>query len=118
MTSIPSAEEMSLQHAQESLRDRYDPDNPAHDYREQMRHLDNGICRALHALQYRTTGRDPKMSGYAYAEIPQWVLLQWLGYNRMAAQAIEARRAETGTGSVHESAVAKPCAQPPQGPSS
>jgi len=27
------------------------------------------------------------------------------------AQAIEARRAETGTGSVHESAVAEPCAQ-------
>jgi hypothetical protein len=36
----------------------------------------------------------------------------------LLAQAIEARRAETGTGSVHESAVAKPCAQPPQGPSS
>jgi len=31
------------------------------------------------------------------------------------AQAIEARRAETGTGSVYESAVAKPCAQSPAG---
>lgn len=32
-----------------------------------------------------------------------------------AAQAIEARRAETGTGSVHESAVPQGCAQTPSG---
>lgn len=45
-----------------------------------------------------------------------WFVRQWM---RDAAQAIEARRAKTGTGLVEdESAVPKECAQtPPQSPS-
>lgn len=37
--------------------------------------------------------------------------LGWVYDPARAAQAIKARRAETGTGSVHESAVLKGCAQ-------
>jgi len=39
---------------------------------------------------------------YRYQWLPEGVEFEWLD-----AQAIEARRAETGTGSVHESAVPK-----------
>jgi len=45
-------------------------------------------------------------SDYAMAKILHDVAV-WDLSNRLAAQAIEARRAETGTGSVHESAVAE-----------
>ena len=63
-------------------------------------------------LVYRSTGRDPKPNGFSFAEVPEWQLRQWLDLAENNAQAIEARRAETHSGSVaDESAVAKPCAQ-------
>jgi hypothetical protein len=46
-----------------------------------------------------------------WAGIVRTCPLCFASYDRLA-QAIEARRAETGTGSVHESAVATPCANP------
>lgn len=37
-----------------------------------------GIAHELERLKYRTTGRDPKLNGYEYAEVPAWLLRQWL----------------------------------------
>ena len=55
-----------------------------------------------------------KTDGYLAAKVPDWLLRQWIA--ALTAQAIEARRAETGTGSVHESAVGESqCAQTPSG---
>lgn len=36
------------------------------------------IRHYLANLQYRQTGRDPMANGYAYAEVPDWALRQWL----------------------------------------
>lgn len=49
------------------------------------------------------TGTSPNSGANAQALAGAW---NWL-HEQCAAQAIEARRAETGTGSVHESAVRK-----------
>lgn len=41
-----------------------------------------GVERALRHhlanLKFKPTGRDPKSDGYAYAEVPDWALRQWL----------------------------------------
>ncbi len=31
-------------------------------------------------LQHRSTGRDPKVSGFEFAELPSWQLRQWLSH--------------------------------------
>jgi hypothetical protein len=48
------------------------------------RHLDN--------LQHRQTGRDPKTNGYAYAEVPDWTLRQWLAKAEALVALIAAAR--------------------------
>lgn len=45
-------------------------------------HLDN--------LKYRQTGQDPKTNGFAYAEVPDWQLRQWL---EAITEAVAAERA-------------------------
>jgi len=46
-------------------------------------------------LIFRSTGRDPNNTGYAFAEVPDWQLRQWLEIVDDAAQAMSARSAET-----------------------
>lgn len=40
-------------------------------------------------LKHRTTGRDPKSNGYAYAEVPDWALRQWLSRIELVIGGIE-----------------------------
>lgn len=53
-----------------------------------------------------------KTASYVVCEVADWQLRQWLAIIENVAQAIEARRAETGTGSVHESAVRQDAPNP------
>ena len=44
-------------------------------------------------LEYRQTGRDPKLNGYAYAEVPDWKLLWWEETARIMEARLEAYEA-------------------------
>jgi hypothetical protein len=46
------------------------------------------IRRHLETLQFKQTGRDPKTNGYAYAEVPDWALRQWLDRIELAQNGI------------------------------
>lgn len=81
-------------------------EDPANDPLFRVRLVKNGVERTLATLlQHRCTTKDPKAGGFNFAEVPDWALRQWHEDLCVAAQAIEARRAETQSGSVHESAV-------------
>ena len=77
-----------------------------------LRRVASQIRHRLSDMEFRCNvrsfGGDPKAKtgGYVISEVADWQLRQWLAIIEHQAQAIEARRAETGTGSVHESAVA------------
>lgn len=47
---------------------------------EEARHA--AICRSirhhLDGLLFRSTGKDPKNTGFSYAEVPEWQLRRWL----------------------------------------
>lgn len=40
-------------------------------------------------LKTKQTGTDPKLSAFTYAEIPDWLLRQWLDYLREMAVALD-----------------------------
>lgn len=69
-------------------------------------------CRELERELTAVMGAWMDRHGYSDA----WAI-DARAYEQIDAQAIETRRAETGTGSVHESAVPQGCAQTPPNPS-
>ena len=47
--------------------------------REELRKLADAIGHIIsNNLKFRQTGREPKLNAYHYAEIPDWMLRQWL----------------------------------------
>lgn len=68
---------------------------------ERLRILDNGICTVLSRFKSRQVSADPKANAAAFAEVPDWMLRQWLGIIRAPVSGIEAATAdETRSGSA------------------
>jgi hypothetical protein len=65
------------------------------------------LARHIDQAKYRTTSPHgaPVATGYEYIEMPLWEARHLHDVLVCTAQGIEAHRAETGTGSVHESPV-------------
>jgi hypothetical protein len=83
--------------------------------RLELSRLANSICHVLsQKLQHRATGRDPKLNGYTYADVPEWLLRQWLervtnvDRSLANASAIEARSDATPKSGAAEGESAGP----------
>lgn len=50
--------------------------------------VERSIRLYLNDLKFKQTGRDPKNGGFAYAEVPDWALRQWLNRIEIAQRGI------------------------------